>query len=105
MSKALKRIAFGLTLLMGLMLIVSVGMSHWMNEAPLHHGEHECCDFTPIETSNSPKIFLLLLPSLAAVSFVILLYRPQVIQSRANLIPITVDVPIRRFLKGVVQRE
>ncbi len=105
MTKAFKGFALLLTLGLSLTILLSVGMGHWMGEAPTHHGEHECCDFAPMPTSTAPSTLLVLLPTFAAVLSVALLCRPMFIEKQLRFSSHSIPSHNRRLLKGIVQRE
>lgn len=104
-NKTIKRFAAFLAFTLGLTLSLSLAMGHWMSEEPMHHGDHECCDFVPVQASNPPSTLLILLPCLAVVSLGFVLTKNEVVQTRTRLVPSIIQQQHRRYLKGVIQRE
>lgn len=105
MKTLLQKIASLLVLTLALTVLLSIGMGHWMSEEPMHHGNHECCDFVPMQTTTAPSTLLLLLPTLVAVFLLVVLYRPILIQKQLRFTPYLIQPHSRRLLRGVIQRE
>ncbi len=106
MNKKLKKFAALILIPLGLALFLSIGMSFWMHEEPMPHGEHECCDFLPMN-ANEPVVisFLLLLPSVVFLSFFVYSYKSVEGINRFRFAHAPLTPPSRRMLRGVVQLE
>ena len=104
MTKVLKIAAFLLIVCVSLTISLAVGMGYWMSQEPMHHGNHECCDFVPIPTSVAPSR-LFILPPFAVAFLIVALCRPDLVEKQLLFVRCLYLPDRRHVFRGVVQRE